>query len=314
MPASLAAGCGEAPRDAGSPPAAIRPPGAAAGPALCGVLRRTVAGRVPTPPARELSGLAVSRVQRGVLWSHNDSGDSPRLFALRPDASVAAEVTLADAGATDWEDVAVGPARDRAGSFLWAGDIGSGGGRRDTVQVYRLPEPRLAELGGGARGPAVTTTRPAERITLRWPAGPRDAEALLIDPVGRDIVIVTKADDLRGRAEVYAAPAAVPASGEVALRRIARLELGPAALVTAADSSASGAIMALRTYGGVAMWARRGREPLGRTLRRRPCGPADPLAAEPQGEALALFPDGRGMWTVSEGERPALYRYAARGD
>ena len=35
-------------------------------------------GAVPDE-LRESSGLAISRTQPGVLWSHNDSGDSPSL-------------------------------------------------------------------------------------------------------------------------------------------------------------------------------------------------------------------------------------------
>ena len=31
---------------------------------------------------RESSGLAVSRAYPGVFWTHNDSGDRPRLYAL----------------------------------------------------------------------------------------------------------------------------------------------------------------------------------------------------------------------------------------
>ena len=38
-------------------------------------------GRLP-PELRESSGLAVSRTQPGVLWSHNDSGDAPTLYAI----------------------------------------------------------------------------------------------------------------------------------------------------------------------------------------------------------------------------------------
>ena len=39
-------------------------------------------GEVPDE-LTESSGLAVSRTQPGVLWSHNDSGDGPNLYAMR---------------------------------------------------------------------------------------------------------------------------------------------------------------------------------------------------------------------------------------
>src|SRR5262245_23653064 len=38
-------------------------------------------GAVPDQ-LRESSGLAISRSQPGILWSHNDSGDGPNLYAI----------------------------------------------------------------------------------------------------------------------------------------------------------------------------------------------------------------------------------------
>src|SRR4051794_35074519 len=58
-------------------------------PAICaGRLRATVTGAVAAPEATELSGLVASRRRAGVLWTHNDSGDRPRLFALASDGRV----------------------------------------------------------------------------------------------------------------------------------------------------------------------------------------------------------------------------------
>ena len=43
-------------------------------------------GRMPTE-LRESSGLGVSQSYPGVFWTHNDSGDGPRLYAIDDSAS-----------------------------------------------------------------------------------------------------------------------------------------------------------------------------------------------------------------------------------
>ena len=115
-------------------------------PAICGRLRTVVAGRLAAPEATEISGLVASPTQPGVLWAHNDSGDRARIFALRSDGSLMASLDVPGAEATDWEDIAVGPGGD-----LLLGDIGDNKSVRKDIDIYRVPEPRLAD--GPARPP-----------------------------------------------------------------------------------------------------------------------------------------------------------------
>ena len=62
--------------------------------------------RLRDPRIVEASGLAVSRRHPGVLWTHNDSGDPARLFAVGADGRTRAVLTLAGpctAGRDSWE-------------------------------------------------------------------------------------------------------------------------------------------------------------------------------------------------------------------
>src|SRR5437016_3618567 len=62
--------------------------------------------RGPVPDAlTELSGIAASRAQPGVYYAHNDSGDSPRIFALDGAGAELAQLCLAGATNVDWEDI-----------------------------------------------------------------------------------------------------------------------------------------------------------------------------------------------------------------
>jgi hypothetical protein len=263
--------------------------------ALCAHLRTRVVGRVTAEAATELSGLVVSRSQDGVLWTHNDSGDSARLFAVAPDGRLLAEVAVTGAEAVDWEDIAIGP-----GDMLYVGDIGDNDAARSDIVVYRVTEPRLT--GGTA-----TRTAPAQRLTLRYPDGAHDAEALLVEPSSGAIVIVTKT--YGGTAGVYVADHPSP-HGTTALRRAGSASLGIGRAVTAGDVSANGRTIALRTYDRVFVWSRRRGESLASVLRRGPCTAGARLLGEGQGEALALTRAGRAFYTVTEGSRPALRRYA----
>jgi hypothetical protein len=293
---------------AGGGPAGVRGGGAAAtaptrrvasaAAALCTRLTARITGRITTPAATELSGLVLSRTQRGVLWTHNDSGDRPRVLAVAASGRLLADVTVAGAQNVDWEDIAA------ARGMLLLGDIGDNLAQRPSIVVYRVAEPRA---GGGA---TVTSTAPASRIELRYPDGPRDAEALLRDPSSGALVIVEKS--YRDRAGVYVA--ARPAAGApVTLRRSGRLWLGVGEAVTGGDVSGDGRTIALRTSDRAFVWRRRGGESVAVALRRRPCRARADLLAEGQGEALALSRDGRSFFTVPEGFQPQIRHYRPIG-
>jgi hypothetical protein len=94
------------------------------------------------------------------------------------------------------------------------------------------------------------------------------------------------------------------------LRRVGRLDLGLGGLATAGSVSADGRVVAVRTYFGLFAWPRRAGHSLAATLRRRPCTAQVSLSGEGQGEALALTGRGRSIYTVPEGPKPEIRRYA----
>jgi hypothetical protein len=225
-----------------------------------------------------------SRRQPGVLWVHEDSGGGARVYAIRTNGRLVASVELDGADALDWEDIAIGPGPSPGGDFLYVADIGDNDARRRTVTVYRFPEPALD-----------ATEAAATAIRLRYPHGPHDAEALLVDPDRGTLVVLTKG--LLG-AGIYTAP---PAGGT--LRRRGTLPVFGA--VTAADVSAGGDLVAVRTYLDVSVWRRSATQGIAAALRSRRC--STPLA-EGQGEALTFSSTGRALFAISEGVRAAILR------
>ncbi len=88
----------------------------------------------------ETSGLAR---QGGRLWTHNDSGDGPHLYAISVDnGDVVERRTLQDALNFDWEELAHDP------DDLHVLDCGNNAGRREWMQIYSVHWADLARDDG----------------------------------------------------------------------------------------------------------------------------------------------------------------------
>jgi hypothetical protein len=235
--------------------------------------------RIDDPRVVESSGLVASRRHPGVLWTHNDSGDAARLFAVGRDGRVLATLRLAGVRARDWEALALGR-DDRGAPALLVGDIGDNQGVWPWVTVYRVAEPaRLRDA-----------TVPAERFRLRYPDGPRDAEALLVDPRGDRLYVASK-DEAGGG--LYQAPAPLRRDRVNLLRRVGRVP----PLVTDGAFSPDGRTLVLRDYQAAHVYAASG----GRLA-------TVALPLQPQGESIAFSADGRSLLAGSEGAGSEIWR------
>jgi hypothetical protein len=286
--------------------------------ALCSSAAQPVTVTVQSRELVEASGIVASRAHDGVLWTHNDSGDTARVIAIARDGTARGVFDLAGADAIDWEDMAIGPGPLGVADHLYMGDIGDNAAERSEIVVYRIAEP---DLDIARASPALDG---AERITLRYADGPHDAETLLVDPISGHLVIVTK-EIVAGDSGVYVASAEALATGSSTLERagtIAKTTLtstktppddasalvrGVGWLPTGGEISPDGALIAIRTYASVFIWPRQDGQTVAEALAGAPC--EAPSAIETQGEAIAFTPDGGGYYTVSEGANPTLYRF-----
>lgn len=156
-------------------------------------------GRFTDRGLSEASGLVRSSREPNVFWAHNDSGHDERLFAFDSTGRALGSTRMTGAKNRDWEAMALGPCA--SGSCVYLGDVGDNAGRRNDVRVWRLPEPMARD----------TVSLPAERLTIRYPDGPRDVEALWVTP-DTSIYLLTKRPDrdAGGRyrsARIYRVPA-----------------------------------------------------------------------------------------------------------
>jgi hypothetical protein len=255
-------------------------------------------GQIRSAQLVELSGLVVGRTNPGVLWVHNDSGDEPFLYAVNTQGDLLATARVTGAQARDWEDIAAGPGPKAGLAYLYVGDIGDNAGRYPSVTIYRVKEPRVDPNGRQQE----IKTEPAEAISLVYADGPRDAETLLVDPLTRDLYVISKRELF---CRVYRAPYPQSTSQTGRLELVCLL---PWAFATGGDVSPDGTRVIVRSMTWGSLWRRDPAQPLWQAFRGKAW--ALPLAAEPQGEAIGFDPRTLGYYTVSEGKDPVIYYFA----
>lgn len=258
-------------------------------------------GVVQDPAVDEASGLAASALNPGVFWVHNDSGDTPRAFAMRTDGTVLARYNLTGATATDWEDMARGPGPVSGIDYLYLADIGDNSASRSFITVWRVPEP---VVDPGTVGAEIELAG-AVALEMEYPAGAHDAETLLSDPLTGDLFVITKcrssAGCTNGVSRVFRYPFPHQDGVRITLTEVATISFtGPEFFhsATAGDVSSSGDRIAVRTYTQALLWQREPGDTIADALATTPC----PIAVPPQiqGETLAFSIDGASYSSVSE--------------
>lgn len=134
----------------------------------------------------EASGLQASRSNEGHFFSHNDDGKS-EIFVLSETGADLGKVELKPAKNKDWEDITSVPVGD--GRWLVAGDIGDNGKSRKHITLYFAAEPQPDKKGRYSG-----RLDRKHRLKLTYPDGPRDCESMTYDPVGDQILLLTKRD------------------------------------------------------------------------------------------------------------------------
>ncbi|MEP6851803.1 MAG: hypothetical protein ABJA87_03995 [bacterium] len=262
--------------------------------------RREAATRlfgISDPRIAEVSGIARGLRSADVYWVHNDSGHAASLFALDArTGAVRGVYSVSGVTNVDWEDVAV--ALDARGvASIWIADIGDNDATRSEVRIYRVDEPAVPESATTGR------TSAADEWRLRYPDGPRDAEALAVAPGGA-MWIFDKV--VFGSTQAFRVPAIPDSRRARAVTPVGRFLTrdtgtrgGPGPIgrltVTGAALNRTGTVLAIRTYTDAYVWPVRGGD-IAAALRTSPVVAA--LPAQPQGEGISVV----GARMVLDGE------------
>lgn len=252
----------------------------------------------------EASGLARSTLRDDLFWTHNDSGGDPELHAIDSRGRHRATLRLAGEGVVnfDWEDVT--SFRRHGRGYLLVADIGDNYALRDTITCYLLREPALSGRHD-LRQPVL------KRYVLRYPDGPRDAEAVAVDAESGQLYIISKRDDppriyrfSLDQDATLAHPAMMTATGVLSLppHEPARYHL-----VTTMDFSSAGDLAYVGSLRTGYVYSRRAGETWADALARPPHAFKLPESM-PQIEGGAFSAQADAIWVVSEGLPTRLAR------
>ena len=245
-------------------------------------------GSISNNSLDEISGMAVSTSNPDLIWAHNDSGDDPRIFLFDKNGKHKGVFYFKNAFFRDVEDMAIGPGPLQDRDYLYLADIGDNLAVHDYNYIYRVQEPNIANIGE----PSVVEISNYKKITYVYPDGQRDAEAIMVDPRTKDIIIISKREP-----QVHLYRLAYPQSTNDTLTAEFLGKLN-SSMVVAADWAANGRDILVKTYRNVLYWELSENEPVEAITQRQPKNL--PYVREPQGEAIAWDKDATGYFTASE--------------
>ena len=245
------------------------------------------AGTIRDPSLNELSALQASLAHHGVLWSVEDSGNGPFLWAMNTNGVLLARYRVRGAGVSnvDWEALALS---QRSGADdLWIGDIGDNarnrnGRSRPLPALYRLAEPSITS-SSDYRTAHVAATKFRFRYSDTTGArlGPRNAESLFADPRSKGLFLIQKdletIDGNAHRARVFLLrPDHLHATRVNQAQQVTSItgsSGGAAAGPVGADISRNGAWIVVKNYVDGWLWHRGARRSIVQTFVADPTGP-----------------------------------------
>jgi len=249
------------------------------------------------PQIDESSGLTRSRRNPGVFWTHNDSGDDARVFALDEKGRHLGTYAIVGARNRDWEEIASVSLDGK--HFLLICDAGDNNRKRPFVTLYLAPEP------------AVDPNRPikagklqvVQTIHFTYDDGPQDCESVAVDSASRTIYLVSK----RGHRTVYRLALPTRAvSRKLVAKTVAELDIAAA---VAMDISADGRRAVILTYGPAYEYCRGPGETWAMAFRRP--GRKLSMPGRRQGESICYGRDDRTLYLTSEKRPTPLLRVPA---
>lgn len=245
----------------------------------------------------EVSGLAASKANRGLLWTLNDSGNPAIVYLVDEALKIRLSVKLKGIKNRDWEDIAVGPGPDGSKRYVYVADIGDNNARHAYKYIYRFEEPVLRN------DISQITITSFDTIVFRLEGEVKDTEAILVHPTTKNIYLVSKRER---PVHLYELEVSASVVDTLVARDIGSL---PLTQIVAADFSADGEEVLMKNYDNIYYWKLEGRS-LAEALKDKPA--LLKYTEEPQGEAITFSLDGSGFYTLSEkikGEKTFLYFY-----
>ncbi len=235
--------------------------------------------------------------RNNVVWTHNDGGKGPWLWALDPaTGKVVAQVNVPKARNIDWEDMCSFQRNDK--SYLLIADVGDNKKQRATCTLYLIEEPTLPAQGR-KRG---VTAQVVRVINFRYEDGRHDCEAIAVDPTKGMIILIVK--KMGFWCDAYALPLEPKEPEKLqTAEKIGKLE---APVVTGMDISPDGRRAMVCTYGEAWEFTREEGKTWSQAFAHIPRHIV--LPQRRQGESICYGADGKTLYVTSERLPAPLWR------
>lgn len=275
------------------------------------------AGLMAEPADREASGLAASHRAPDLVWTHSDSGRPPVLYAMDLAGERRGRILLEGIPNIDWEDLSSFALDGKA--WLLVADCGDNRRERRNCVLHVVEEPVPASLAPDEE----LRVRPAWSLPFVYEDGPRDCEAVAVDPAARTVFLLSKREYPARLYQLPLQPAAadkpltarfvgevrhVPQPNEIQMK-IKAPQFAYRGSVTGMDFSPDGRLAAVLSYGDVLLFPRAADEPWAAALARKPVELRGHQL--PQAEAICFVRDGHSLLVCSE-ETMRWVRYDRR--
>jgi hypothetical protein len=280
------------------------------GPENGGFEKAEVIARITSKDINESSGLAVSRCQPDVFWTHNDSGDGPFIYAFNSNGESLGTFKIPNVKNIDWEDMATIRTPDGE-CFLFIGEIGDNELKRDVHEIYRLPEPLVTRKASVPSKVAPEMTSEPEFIHFRYPDARYNAEALFVEPTSQTIYVVSK--QFSGPATVYKLQPDFANPSTQSAVKITEISLpaSPVGLVTGGSISPDGKHVVLCDYyAGYEFILPAEAKEFDEIWKKPPL--AFDLGPRTVGESIAFGDDANTIYATTEGRNAPLIRVQRR--
>ncbi len=252
----------------------------------------------------ESSGIAASKCQPNVFWTHNDSGDGAFIFAFDSGGKHLGTYKVAGAKNTDWEDLDELKTADGR-CILYIAETGNNARIREEMRIYKVAEPQISAADNSSNRKNPVETEAAQTIKFTYPDSRHDAETLMVQPQTGDVYILSK--ELTGAAGIYKLAAKTDVSTVAELEKIGEFSAPaiPNGLVTGGSIAPDGKRLIICDYvNAYELKLPDGAKNFDEIWTQKP--QIIELGDRDLGEAVAYSADGKSIYATSEGDHPPL--------
>jgi hypothetical protein len=246
----------------------------------------------------EASGLVASNYNKDLFWTHNDSGDLPRIFLISSFGKGKLDFVIKGIQNRDWEDMGIW--LDPNGqSWIYVADIGDNGAKNPSYYIYRFKEPHFEDAIHHNR--VITEV---EQIEFKLPDQSRDMESLLVDQRTGELFVLSKREKEKFLYQIPAQKWNVQVNAKKIMKLKFSIPTSNVGLIeklyflTGASVSSTNEELLVRNYLEIYYWKKNYYESIPEALSRKP--KSVPSKLEPQGEAVAFAKFQSGFYTLSE--------------